>query len=86
MRFAVEPRSLGCVTLCRGPFLRRECLDRQRVNLAAHARAQRSIYELVTRNAALSRELRRDEEGLEVSVRISAATCSAVIGGIVSGE
>src|SRR5687768_8626437 len=48
------------------PLLGREGANGQRVDLFAHALAQRGIHELVALHAAAAGELARDDDGLEV--------------------
>ena len=47
-------------------FFRGERFHRQRVDLFAHAVAQRGVDDLVALDRALAREGRRDDDGLEV--------------------
>src|SRR5262249_7716738 len=48
------------------PFVRRECMHGERVDLFTHALAERRIHELVALNAAPAGELLGDDERLEV--------------------
>src|SRR5689334_8577307 len=48
------------------PFVGRERAHRERVDLLAHAAAERGVDELVALHAAAARELRRDDERLEM--------------------
>src|SRR5579862_5684223 len=70
---ALHPREAGLPGFAACPsraprFFRCESLDRQGVDVIAHARAERLIDELMAREAALSREFSGDDPGREMCI------------------